>query len=66
MGKLKTKKTLKKRVKVTGSGKLITNKTGLRHLKRKWGNSRRFSKLRGNSITTRGIINNIKRLLPGN
>jgi len=65
MPKLKTRKTLKKRVKITKTGKLITNKTGMRHLKRKWSTNKRFRKLKGNSITTRGMINKIKNLLPG-
>lgn len=65
MPKLKTKKTLKKRVKITKSGKLITNKTGIRHLKSKWSSSKRFRKLKGNTVDTRGMINKFKNLLPG-
>lgn len=46
MGKLKTKKTLIKRIKITGTGKLLRNKISKSHLKVKVDTSSKHSKRR--------------------
>ena len=65
MGKLKTKKTLIKRVKISKNGKIVKKATSSSHNKRKWSASKRFRKLRESLIDTRGIVKKIKKLLPG-
>ena len=65
MGKLKTKKTLIKRVKISKNGKIVKKATASSHNKRKWSSSKRFRKLRESLIDTRGIVKKIKKLLPG-
>lgn len=65
MGKLKTKKTLIKRVKISKNGKIVKKATASSHNKRKWSASKRFRKLRESLIETRGIVKKIKKLLPG-
>ncbi|NBO22216.1 50S ribosomal protein L35 [bacterium] len=65
MGKLKTKKTLLKRVKISGSGKIIRKQQATSHNKRKWSASKRFSKLKNLEVTTSGIVTKLKKLLPG-
>jgi ribosomal protein L35 len=65
MGKLKTKKTLIKRVKISKNGKIVKKATASSHNKRKWSASKRFRKLRESLIDTRGIVKKIKKLLPG-
>ncbi len=65
MGKLKTKKTLIKRVKISKNGKIVKKATASSHNKRKWNASKRFRKLRESLIDTRGIVKKIKKLLPG-
>lgn len=65
MGKLKTKKTLLKRVKISGSGKIIRKQQATSHNKRKWSVSKRFNKLKNVEVTTSGIIIKLKKLLPG-
>lgn len=65
MGKLKTKKTLLKRVKISGSGKIIRKQQATSHNKRKWSVSKRFHKLKNVEVTTSGIIIKLKKLLPG-
>ena len=65
MGKLKTKKTLLKRVKISGSGKIIRKQQATSHNKRKWSVSKSFNKLKNVEVTTSGIIIKLKKLLPG-
>lgn len=65
MGKLKTKKTLIKRVKISKTGKLIKKATGSSHNKRKWNASKRFRKISESVIHTEGYIKKYKKLLPG-
>jgi ribosomal protein L35 len=65
MGKLKTKKTLIKRVKISKNGKIVKKATASSHNKRKWSASKRFRKLRESLIDTGGIVKKIKKLLPG-
>ena len=65
MAKLKTKKTLAKRVKITKTGKIVRKLQGTSHNKRKWTASKRFRKLREDIVTTKGVITRLKKLLPG-
>jgi len=65
MGKLKTKKTLLKRVKISGSGKIIRKQQATSHNKRKWSASKRFKKLRNLEVVTSRIVVKLKKLLPG-
>jgi large subunit ribosomal protein L35 len=65
MAKLKTKKTLAKRVKITKTGKIVRKLQGTSHNKRKWTASKRFRKLREAIVTTKGVITRLKKLLPG-
>ncbi len=63
MYKLKTRKTAKKRVKITGTGKLLRKKVKTSHLKRKWSTNKRLRKSAGSSIDNRGHKKIMKRLL---
>jgi large subunit ribosomal protein L35 len=65
MAKLKTKKTLAKRVKITKTGKIVRKLQGTSHNKRKWTASKRFRKLQEAVVTTKGVITRLKKLLPG-
>ncbi len=46
MPKLKTKKTLLKRVKITKSGKILKKQIRIGHLRRKWSANKKSRKLR--------------------
>ncbi|MBN1162649.1 50S ribosomal protein L35 [Patescibacteria group bacterium] len=63
MPKLKTKKTLKKRVKITKTGKLVTKQIRTGHLKRKWSASKKSRKLKPQTIDNSGHKKIIKNLL---
>ncbi len=65
MKKLKTKKTLAKRVKITKTGKIVRKLQGTSHNKRKWTASKRFRKLKEVVVRTKGVITRLKKLLPG-
>lgn len=65
MGKLKSKKTLIKRIKLSKNGKIIKKATASSHNKRKWSASKRFRKLRETQVVTGGIVKKFKKLLPG-
>jgi len=52
MLKLKTRKTVAKRFKVTSSGKLLHRSTGLNHLMRKKSLSRRRRMLKGRELNS--------------
>ncbi len=52
MGKLKTKKTLVKRIKITGSGKIMRKKISRGHLKVKWSSSLRHKKGRSQEVSS--------------
>jgi len=65
MAKLKTKKTLAKRIKITKSGKIVRKQQATSHNKRKWTASKRFRKLKEAVVTTSGVIKRLKKLLPG-
>jgi len=47
MRKLKTKKTLMKRIKISKNGKIMKKHTDTGHLKRKWISARHSRKMRG-------------------
>lgn len=63
MPKLKTKKTLKKRIKVTKGGKILKKKTYVGHLKRKWSASQKSRKKRRVTQHNKGHIKKFKKLL---
>lgn len=63
MPKLKTKKTLKKRVKLTKTGKLFKKHVRSSHLKVKWSTKRRLRKSKKNEIANKGHQKIVKRLL---
>ncbi len=62
MPKLKTRKTVSKRFKVTSTGKLMRRSTGLNHLMRKKNKSRRRSLLKGTQLYA-GDAKRIKTML---
>ncbi len=63
MPKLKTKKTLLKRIKVTKNKKLIRGQINAGHLKEKWGTNKKFRKAKSKQIRSKGYKRNFKRLL---
>ncbi len=63
MPKLKTKKTLTKRVKITKGGKIIKKQSRTGHLKSKWSSSKNSRKSRSSVQENRGHILIIKRML---
>jgi ribosomal protein L35 len=63
MPKLKTKKTLTKRVRVTKKGKIVKKKTRIGHLKRKWSTNRKFRKKQRDNQENTGHKKIIKKLL---
>lgn len=63
MPKLKTKKTLMKRIKITRRGKILRNQTRIGHLKRKWDSSKHSRKGNRKIQENLGHRKIIKRLL---
>ncbi len=63
MPKLKTKKTLKKRVKVTGSGKIMVKHGRSGHLKRKYSADRKNRKKGYKKLEANAFKKKIKQLL---
>ena len=63
MGKLKTNKSVRKRVRFTKSGKIMKNRAGKRHLLEHKAAKRRRS-LRQKDLVTGAFKNQIRRLLP--
>lgn len=63
MPKLKTKKTLIKRIKVTKNGKIVKKQSNTGHLKRKWSASRKSRKGANLIQENKGHIKVIKQLL---
>jgi len=63
MGKMKTKKSAKKRFKITGTGKIIRSKANRRHLlahkKRK-----RKRRLRSGDLVDKSDLKRVKSILP--
>ncbi len=63
MPKMKSKKTLLKRIKITKSGKLMRKSVNSGHLKRKWSAGRKCRKKGLEEQTNRGHIKIFKSLL---
>lgn len=63
MSKLKTKKTLRKRVKITKTGKIVKKQVRTGHLKRKWSASKKSRKTRLENQENSGHRKIIKNLL---
>ena len=63
MGKLKTKKTLRKRIKITPTGKLIKKQVGTGHLKEKWNAKKKYRKAKKLAQKNKGHIKKFKNML---
>ncbi len=63
MGKLKTKKTLLKRIKITKSGKIMKKRVNTGHLKSKWSAARRFRKVKEAQQENKGHTQKFKKML---
>ncbi|RJR27378.1 hypothetical protein C4561_02395 [candidate division WWE3 bacterium] len=63
MPKLKTKKTLTKRIRVSKNGKIIKKQTRIGHLKSKWTANKKHRKMSRETQENRGHITVIKKLL---
>ncbi len=63
MPKIKTKKTLLKRIRITSRGKLIRGQVGTGHLKSKWSNTKKFRKAKSQAQVNRGHIKKFNKLL---
>ena len=63
MGKLKTKKTLQKRIKISKTGKLIKNQVRTGHLKVKWNANKKFRKAKQKVQKNKGHIKKFKKML---
>ncbi|MBI4091279.1 50S ribosomal protein L35 [candidate division WWE3 bacterium] len=63
MGKLKTRKTLAKRVKLTGSGKILRKKVTAKHLRVKL-NSNRKHRSSQELVVNRTFSKKLKEMLP--
>ncbi len=64
--KIKTRKTLMKRIKVTKSGKILKKQNRTGHLKRKWTANKKHRKNRMNEVESVGYMKKIKQLLGSN
>lgn len=63
MGKMKTKKIVRKRFKVTKTGKLLYRTQGKRHLRRKKSKARQRRQDANREMTTTRFVTMIKRFL---
>jgi len=63
MPKLKTKKTLLKRIRVTKNKKFIRGQIDAGHLKEKWGTNKKFRKAKSKIIKNKGYRKKFKKLL---
>lgn len=63
MPKLKTRKTLSKRVKISKGGKIMKKQSRTGHLKVKWSSSRKFRKAKRLAQHNKGHIRSIKKML---
>lgn len=63
MGKLKTNKSIRKRVRITKSGKIKKMRAGKRHLLESKSSKRR-RQMRGSNLVTTRLEKQIKRLMP--
>mgnify|MGYP005835687859 CR=1 FL=1 len=64
MQKMKTKKTLKKRIRITKSGKILTKQNRTGHLKVKWSSAKKMRKAKKMTVSSKGFKLKIKRLVP--
>ena len=62
MPKMKTNKSIAKRVKVTGRGKLMRNRPGAGHLKSRK-SPKRLRRFRKGAIVSAGVAKRVKKLL---
>ena len=63
MPKLKTRKTLMKRIKITKKGKVVRKQSQIGHLKVKWDASKHSRKGRRGTIGSKAKTNTFKKLL---
>ena len=63
MPKMKTKKSAAKRFKKTGSGKIMYNKCGNRHLSTKK-SSKRKRRLRKDTVLSKAMTKRTKKMIP--
>ena len=63
MPKMKTKKSAAKRFRKTGSGKIMYNKSGNRHLSTRK-SSKRKRRLRKDTCLTKTMINKTRKMIP--
>jgi len=63
MPKLKTKQTLKKRIRVTKTGKIVRKQIRTGHLKVKWGTNKKHRKNKQATQDNKGNIIKLKRML---
>jgi len=64
MPKMKTRKTLAKRVKLTRNGKFVKKHVQTGHLKVKWSADARHEKAKTNVIQAKGFIKMFRKMLP--
>lgn len=60
MPKIKTKKTLQKRIRVTKSGKILKKQVRTGHLKVKWGSNKKHRKAKMKVQPNKGHIKKLK------
>ena len=63
MPKMKTRKTLTKRIRITSKGKLVKKSLRMGHLKRKLDSSRKFRKNLSSVVANKRNAKTLKRLL---
>jgi len=63
MPKMKSKKTLLKRIKITKKGRLFKKSVSIGHLKRKWDSSKKHRKAGLSEQPNRGHVKVFKKLL---
>jgi len=63
MPKLKTKKTLLKRIRVTKNKKLVRGQVRTGHLKVKWGANKKFRKAKSKVIKNKGHKRKFRKML---
>lgn len=66
MPKIKPKKTLLKRIKITKSGKILKKQNRTGHLKRKWSTNQRLRKVQLEEIQSSGYIKKVKNMIAKN
>ncbi|MBN2542061.1 50S ribosomal protein L35 [bacterium] len=64
MPKIKTRKSASKRLKVTGTGKVVRHRAGAAHLQRKKRSSRKI-KLRQRAVVGQTELKKVKEMVPG-